>query len=280
MTSSDLGVYCASNEKKIHELTERFGDYQPLVGGIRERFVAWLGQFSTQHRDLAVKLADKIEYYGTHRITQVVIALRKLVDQQIKAEQLGQNSVLYVPAGRSQESGGEVLRRYRLANRLHSRNDQFVEVHQLADALIAIPNPGVFFLDDFIGTGKQISDYWRDVLSQIVPEYLPLYLAVIAAFRDGLKRVEETTPLKVVTVHTLDGRHQLLGSANTAFNSAQKSTLKKYCEDWGNHPLGFGDLGALVSFSHGSPNNAPSIVRGSEKQTPRCGLLPGWEDLD
>jgi len=279
MTGSDLGVYCASNEKKIHELTERFGDYQPLRGGSRERFVAWLGQFSAQHRDLAVKLADKIEYYSTHRITENAIALRKLIDQEIKAAQLAPSCVLYVPAGRSAESGGEVLRRYRNANRLHSRRDQFVEVHQLTEALFAISNPGVCFFDDFIGTGKQISDYWRDILSQIVPDYVPLYLAVLAGFDDGIRKVEASTPLRVITVHTLDGHHQLLGGANMAFNSSQKTTLRKYCEEWGNNPLGFGEIGALISFAHGTPNNAPSVIRGSEKQTPKRGLLPGWEDL-
>ena len=280
MSGSDLDVYCASNQKTIHELAERFVDYQPLRGGSRQQFVAWLGQFSAQHRDLALTLARKVEYYGTHRITEGAIAMRGLVDQQIEAEQLAPASVLYVPAGRSAESGGEILRRYRTANRLHSRKHQFVEVHQLTEALVAIPHPGVFFLDDFIGTGKQVSNYWRDVLCQIVPDYLPLYLAVIAGFRDGIKKVEDNTPLKVIPVHTLDGRHELLGSANQAFNSAQKTTLRRYCEVWGNNPLGFGEIGALVSFAHGTPNNAPSVVRGSERQTPKCGLLPGWEDLD
>jgi hypothetical protein len=280
MTGSDLHVYCASNEKKIHELAGRFGDYQPLRGGSRERLVAWLGQFNAQHRDLAVKLAGKIEYYGTHRITENAVALRGLVDQEIKAVDVASGDVLYVAGGRTGESGDEVLRRYRNANQLHSRRDRFIEVHRLTEALFAISNPGVVFLDDFIGTGKQISDYWRDVLCQIVPDYVPLYLAVIAGFRDGIRKVEDSTPLKVITVHTLDGRHQLLAGANTAFNSAQKTTLKRYCEDWGNHPLGFGDLGALVSFAHGTPNNAPSVIRGSEKQTPQRGLLPGWEDLD
>jgi hypothetical protein len=136
-----------------------------------------------------------------------------------------------------------------------------------------------FFLDDFIGTGKQVSDFWNEELYQYIPEYIPMYLAVIAACSVGVARIEAETPLKVIAVHTIPNRHYLMHSANSSFSGGEKTTIKNYCEKAGNEPLGFGGLGLLVSFAYGTPNNAVSVIRGSARQKPWSGLLPRWEDL-
>ncbi|MFH1920896.1 MAG: hypothetical protein ABIP48_13585, partial [Planctomycetota bacterium] len=187
-------------------------------------------------------------------------------------------SVLYIPGGRTAESGPSILHRFRNVNGMR-RSKQFIELHEAPQRIFALQRPALFFLDDFVATGKQISDYWRDVVSQLVPEYFPVYLGVVAAFPDGTRRVEDETPLTVLAVNELSSRNQLLGTANNTFTNPQKQTLHNYCSDWGNHPLGHGNVGALVSFSHGTPNNTPSVIRGSERQRPRHGILPGWEDL-
>jgi len=228
---------------------------------------------------IAVKLAKALTYYSMHSLTGLMRSLKETIDAQINLEPVERSSVFYVPLGRLEESGSDIVRRFRNANRLHSQKSQFKEVIELQDVLIKVQSPVFVFMDDFVGTGKQVSDTWRDSLSQVVPEFIPMYLAVVAAFKEGIKKIEAETPLRVLCVHPLGTRVQLMESAFLVLSKHEKATVKAYCDKAGNQPLGFGDRGLLVSFAYGTPNNTISVIRGSKGQDPWLGLLPTWEDL-
>lgn len=279
MASAQFNDFCSARAQVIDELVNQFADYEPTGGFDRPRFFRWLMRFQTQHLGMALKFAEAVQYYGTHRISGLMPALRSLIETQIAQEGVQQNSVFYVPLGRTAESGQDIVRKYRNVNKLHGLKKQFIQPNDLPEAIHGSGEPAIFFLDDFIGTGKQVCDQWRDLLSQLVYDFWPLYVAVLAAFPDGMKRIEDETPLRVLPVHTLSSRNQLLESGNRALTSHDKQTLLRYCQQVGNHPLGHGDIGALVSFAHGTPNNSASIIRGSAGQRDWPGLLPGWEDL-
>ena len=280
MAPNDFESFCEQNLHQLDVLCQRFADYEPLQGFSAAHFRAWLHQFQAQHRSLAVKLANAIAYYSTNQIAALMRPLKHAVDEQIDSEGAAQQSVFYVPFGRAGESGSAVLRHFRNVNRMHRREGQFLTLIELPQKLFASEKPVVLFFDDFIGTGQQVSDGWRETISQVVPEYVPIYLVVIAAFKDGIRRVESETPFHVICVHTLGSKDQLMESACRKFSNQEKTTLRRYCDHAGNHPLGFGDCGLLLSFAYGTPNNSISIIRGSERQVPWRGLLPTWEDLE
>jgi hypothetical protein len=280
MPSDAFESFCEENQAALDSFCSRFADYEPLQGFNSTHLRAWLRQFQAQHRLLALKLVKAIAYYGTGEVNALMASLKKSIDDQIIAEKADPKSVLYVPLGRAGESGTDILRRFRNVNKLQSLQKQFITLVELPEKLFAVKNPILFFFDDFIGTGKQVCEAWAETVSQVAPEYLPMYLAVFAAFKDGITRVEVETPLHVIAVHTLGPRYQLMESACHTFSAQEKNTLKRYCEQAENEPLGFGKLGLLVSFAYGTPNNTISIIRGSQKQKPWRGLLPRWEDLN
>lgn len=279
MTPSDFDGFCQEHYDEISSLVQMYADYEPLGGVANDRVRIWLQQFQPQHRSLALKLANAIKYYGTHQLNNLMAPLRGLVDKQVSEEGASQNEVFFVPFGRSGESGEDIARKYRNVNRLHRLQDQFVKSIELPGKIYSTKRPVVVFLDDFIGTGDQVVKGWHEMLHQIIPEYLPLYLAVVAAFKDGVSHIEKETPLKVLAVHTIGPRCQLLESAFRTLANDEKRTVKRYCDSAGNQPLGYGGHGLLVSFAYGTPNNTISVIRGSEKQKPWRGLLPDWEDL-
>ncbi|MGH7139233.1 MAG: phosphoribosyltransferase-like protein [Pirellulales bacterium] len=278
--SNALTAFCADNLETIEELVARFGDYVTAVGGVSSAHIRrWLSQFKQQHWPLALKFAGLIKYYSQATIGGAMPELKKLLDQQPPIHDADPDEVFFVPLGRVAESGPNVVSLYRNVNHLHGRQQQFVDLTDLPHSLYACAKPAVVFFDDFIGTGKQVSDYWRDILSQLVPDYHPLYLGTVAAFKKGIDRVESETPIKVVTVNCLGPELQLMATGSGRLSTGERKTLRRYCEDWENQPHGYGELAAMVSFCQGTPNNAPSIVRGSERQKPQRGLLPGWGDL-
>lgn len=280
MPLSELQQFCADNDDAIVELAELLSDYLPISGGVNQtHIIKWLGQFKNDHLSLALKMAKSILYIGNHSIDSQLRTLGIRIRRHIQRERINLDNVFYVPVGNVGESGLDIAHRYRNVNRMHQRSNQFVHLVELPDRLFKQDEKMVVFLDDFIGTGKQVCDYWRDVASQIVPEYIPMCLGVVAAYHDGINRVEDDCPFPVLAVLELGYRHRLLDAGNQVFTDAERRIFQEYCDEWGNNPLGFGDVGALVSFFHGTPNNAPSLIRGSKKQRPRRGLLPGWDDL-
>jgi hypothetical protein len=279
MASNDLQQFCADNEDVIEELVQTFSDYMPLSGVSQSRIVNWLGQFRPEHTALALQVAKSIQYYGSHSVDGNLRALGKAILWHIRHEAIPFNGVFYVPVGSVAESGQDIARRYRNVNGMQRRKDQFVHIRELPEKLFEHQRTMVVFLDDFVGTGNEVCGFWREAAEGLVPEYVPIYLGVIAAYADGIKRIEEECPITVVTIHELDSRHKLIDAANTAFTQLEKDVLEQYCQQWGNCPLGYCDMGALVSFFHGTPNDAPSLIRGSRKQRPYRGLLPGWPDL-
>jgi len=205
-------------------------------------------------------------------------ALYQAIQLQSQRENATIESTFFVPFGRTGESGEDIARRFRNVNKLHRHQDQFVKAIDLPERVFRTRDPVVFFLDDFVGTGRQVVDSWllnpASGLSGI-----PMYLAVVAAFGEGGSKIEAETPLRVICVHSLGPKYQMMESACESLSSGEKGTMKHYCEKAGNHPLGFGDRGLMVSFAYGTPNNSVSVIRGSEKQSPWKGLLPIWEDL-
>jgi hypothetical protein len=279
MGADQFEQFLSANQAEIDELVWLFSDYEPVHGVDKGHVVAWLAQFNGQHRASALRLAKSIRYFGIDVINNLMPKIHSLIRDQIKQKEADQDSVFYVPFGRTGDSGEDIARRYKTVNQLNKLQSQFISKLEVLERVVNVENPVVFFLDDFVGTGKQVSDYWQEELHQYVPEYIPIYLAVIAARAEGVNRIEAETPLTVLSVHRIGDRHCLLHSANTDLTNSEKRAIHNYCRTAGNQPLGFGDLGLLVSFAYGTPNNTISAIRGSERQRPWRGLLPRWEDL-
>ena len=279
MPLKGLDAFWADNDEQLGEVVSRFSDYEPLQGLDRPHLRKWLAIFQPQHRQLALKLAQSISYYSTHKLNGLMPNLHEVILQQRNVEGAAHSDVFYVPFGRTGESGSDIIRRYRNANRLSNWGSQFITSTELPEKLYGLEKPVVFFLDDFVGTGNQVSEAWQETIGQVVPDYIPLYLAVVAAMGEGIARIENETPLKVLCVHTLGPRWQLTESACQSFSSSEKSAIKVYCRKAGNLPLGFQEAALLLSFAYGTPNNTISVIRGSKKQRPCPGLLPRWEDM-
>src|SRR6266498_1820123 len=164
MGANAFDTFCEENLDALEGICKRFADYEPLQGFTNAHLQVWLRQFQAQHRGLAVKLAKATAYYSTTQITSLMPSLKKIVDAQISSEGTPLNSVFYAPLGRTGESGTAVLRHYRNVNRLHNLKNQFVSLIELPE-IVYRTKPVFFFFDDFLGSGKQVSDGWRDSIS-------------------------------------------------------------------------------------------------------------------
>ena len=281
MTTDPLSVFFEQHNDRIDEVVRKFGSYQPQNVD-RERLRVWLRQVDPQDYDLLLRVLENIEFYDLPRLQNLLQTLHKALRVQTTTDGFRKlENLVFAPMGETAESGQEIIRRYRDINRLGNSNARLVQVIELPKILYEAKKAGeklaVVFLDDFIGTGKQVSDYWKDEVSQLIHPTQPMYLGTVVACDAGQERVERDTPFKVVVVHRVQDRH--LFEPTNRFTIAEKFRIREYCDRVGNPPLGIGELGVMVAFGHGCPNNTLSIVRGSKRQTHWHGILPRFGDL-
>jgi hypothetical protein len=275
MAKAGLETFGAQNDRDLDEIAATFAGYEPRPVD-RPRLLSWLNNLQRQHWQLGIKLLRQVKYYGIAEIMRLMTPLRDVIRGQLEADGYDEAHAVYVPYGRVGESANDVIRRFRNVNHLQNRADHFLSPTDLPDWCVRNTQP-VVFLDDFVGTGKQVGDNWEELFSQLVLPTTPVYLAVLAAWGPGMDKIRERTPLHVLNIHTLGHRLQL--ESCPGLTASEKNTIARYCGDAGNEPLGFGDLGLLLSFAYSTPNNSISLLRGSKGQRTFPGILPGYPDL-
>jgi hypothetical protein len=281
MVTDPLSVFFEQNGDRIDELVRRLGSYQPQSVD-RERLRVWLRQVDSQDYELLLRILEAMDFYDLPRLHNLLRTLHRTIRAQTISDGFTRlENLVFVPMGETAESGQEIIRRYRDVNRIESSNARLAQVIELPKILYEANKAGeklaVVFLDDFIGTGLQVTSYWRQVLSQYIHPTQPMYVGTVAACDVGKEKVEAETPLRVIVVHRVQDRH--LFEPTDRFTVAEKYRIRSYCDQVGNPPLGIGEIGVLLSFAHGCPNNTLSIIRGSKRQKHWKGILPRFGDL-
>lgn len=281
MTANPLSDFIEQHDPRVEGVVRRFGSYQPQSVD-REKLRLWLRQFEPTDYDLILRVLENVEFYDLAWQQNLLRALHRAVRTEANNDGFRKlENLVFVPIGETAESGHEIITRYRNVNRINNTNARLAQVLELPELLYQASKDGknlaLIFLDDFIGTGKNVSDYWKNVLSQYIYPTQPMYVGTLVACSVGLRKVEEETPLRVIPVHIVQPRHLL--NDTDRFTPAEKYRIRAYCDRVGNPPLGIGDLGVMVAFAHGCPNNTLSIIRGSKRQDHWRGILPRYGDL-
>jgi hypothetical protein len=279
---AELQQFLDDHDARLDDVIARFATYQPQPIN-HGKLVTWLGQFDAGHRDLLLRTLEEVHYYDTARINALVKELHGAVRNQLKDDGIRNlKHIVFAPAGGAGESGQEIFRRYRDVNKLEQTTATIALVPELQQLVYNAQNHkqpiAVVLVDDFIGSGNQLSAYWDEVLKQLIPPPLPpLYVASLAACDKGIQVVHASTPLRVITVHYLPANAFLQESPN--FNDEEKEIIRNYCLAVGNQPAGWGGLELLLAFTYGCPDNTLSVFRGSQRQRTWRGILPRFSDL-
>jgi hypothetical protein len=165
-----------------------------------------------------------------------------------------------------------MLHKFRHANNMASRNYSDLFIHR-SDILRSGlgSEDAIVLVDDFVGTGGQVCDAWNEHYGELVASVGRVYLIVVAAYSEGLRRVEREIDLEVVPNHHLALADNIFADECSHFTPAEKARLLTFCQKADpRNPKGHGDCGLVVVFAHGSPNNTISVLRADNKD---------WEGL-
>ena len=184
--------------------------------------------------------------------------------------------VWFFGMGGPSKSGQMLLYHYRAVNSLSESHFRYLW------NLPAFTAKGIrvlAFVDDFIGTGKQVTTFWHEELKgQRGIETADLYCLVLFAFREAIVYVQTQTPFKVICVERLDERDRVFSPECSIFsNDEERRRAEEICRRHGEmlcpqNPLGYDDSQALIAFEYQTPNNSLPILWSQAK-----GWIPIFE---
>lgn len=236
--------------------------------GVRnqEQIESWLLMFEEDERNVAIQLLRSVKYYKQEKIDEL---LRVLHGKFIREIQHTLRSVWFFGMGGPSKSGRMLLYHYRTVNGL--RESLFQERRMLR-AFAAKGIHTLAFVDDFIGTGKQVAAFWHEELKDHRGiDKAQLYCLVLFAFQSGVEYVEAQTPFRVICVESLDERDRVFSAECPVFDSGEeRGRAEEICRRHGevlcpNHPLGYDDSQALIAFEYQTPNNSLPILWSNAK---------------
>lgn len=266
-----LPVGHALDEGRFRGWQTEFEGYRHQV--TRRRIENWIDQFENTHKDIAARVLDCVDFFGSGRIDA---AFRQILTglpgwHRNRAQRRGEWR--FVPFSTSAgESGDAMIHKFRRANTMNHPNFDRLFIHpsSLAQARLKSEDT-VVFIDDFSGSGNQAVTKWQNVFAEMLAEGPTVYLVVIAASIQVSRRVIQETGINVVADVDLDDGDNIFHATCTRFSNADKTILQGYCTRVdGAQPQGFGDCGFLIVFAHDCPNNSIPILHRD---------LPRWHAI-
>ncbi len=258
-------------DEKLAGWFERFRYYRapPSIAEIRD----WLGRFSEADRPVAEKALDSIRLVSEVEVQKGYKEALESIPGWNSRRTKRSGKWVIAGFGGPGESGADMLRKFREANRLSGQVHDylFAAVADLAN-LELTGHDTVVFVDDFAGTGDQISGLW--------PVHAELaggarsFLILTAATIDAIERILDFEALEEVLVsHVIPRSDNIFSQDCTHFTDEEKNILLPYCKVADSkRPRGFGNCGLLFVLCHKTPNNSLPILYANKNSW--RGLFP------
>lgn len=281
--------YVKSNE--IYTLIKSWGTYKGK--SITEDFVrTWLSQFGEiTNQRLAFNLLKSIKFYNSTLIREklntafsiVIRTLNRLEKERVLIKgQSTRKDLLVSYLDEPAKSGAYYAKLFADENNIFHQN-----VIEKSKIITRIQNHndninGLIFIDDFIGTGKSITDNLNelfcddDLIEVINDRQIIIFIIAISGFLNSketiLKKFSKINFLEISICDPLNESDKVFNEESPCFNSTaerlkSRDLVTKYGEILEkNHPLGFHDSQAIIVFDQSCPNNTLPIF-WKEKKT-------------
>jgi hypothetical protein len=263
----------AIDDARIASWLERFKFYRHPPD--RTDIHKWLNRFKGADKDLAARMLDVVEIKSEMEIQSgYSAALASLAGwHPDSAKRIGR--WLFVGFGGAGESGQSMLRVFREATRMNPERfkDLFCSASDLASKALTAQDT-VVFVDDFSGTGQQVTKVWP-VLAELIASEAKCHLLLTAATEAAIDEIASKTELIMHASCVLSKTDNLFNAECTHFSKDEKKLVEKYGKIADrNHPRGWGKCGILFVLSHKTPNNTIPILHVNNRKW--VGLFPRY----
>jgi len=262
-------------------------------GGNPEDIFKWLNNFLNKNEIyLALILADKILYYN---INEVRYLWRLILTNRVKRylfddifgngysgtpEDINnkffefiKNECIFIGFGEIYKSGQHMIYFFKQAvfDLIREKDINFMEYSNFLSTGIDLSDKKVIFLlDDFIGTGNQAVEEWKNKIINSNnyknnPHIRYLYTA-LTGFSNGVNNIEKNTYMKVILgTQPMDDSFRCFSDSSLIYeNSKERKEAEQIMKKAGSmlyeYPLGYENDQAAVAFHHNTPDNSLPVI--------------------
>lgn len=239
--------------------------------------IKWLNNFQESELKYAIDIASNITIYTSYEIEEIIDkSLNKLFSR------LQKNEVLIIhPIGNFGKSGSMIsyfLQKTDYYKRNRSKIKLLAAINNINFDTNKVYN--LILVDDFVGTGNSIAEYFNKSITPLRESFNTIDFVGIAGMLEGVKNIN---PLfNNIEIPTSNIFKKAFSSEASYFGYRNYREHREMCYKYGilltkatkiredktkryDDALGYENSQALVSFSHGSPNNSLPIIWANKK---------------
>lgn len=257
----------------------------------------WLSNFKNSKKEklYALYLLSNFMFFGSIQIRELLKSLFRDIYKYPILEQIRINNndtldsafiynkfnnelnkTMFSPVGNPSESGSLILYYFRQENNLPI--DLFKGIYEIfdknLDKLRYKETTKYIFIDDFCGTGSQLSDYHIFDIAIKIKKQNPnadIYYYSLFADEKGFQYIKDNSPIIPKTIFLLDKTYKCFLKNSRFFSLNYKNihsaNVKKFARKYGNKlfpesPLGYKNCQLLLGFHHNTPDNSLPIFWG------------------
>ncbi|MGO3707378.1 MAG: phosphoribosyltransferase-like protein [Mesonia hippocampi] len=233
--------------------------------------IKWLNNFEENEIKYAIDIASNLTVYTSYEIEEVINNSLNILFPTLKP-----NDVLIInPIGNFGKSGSMVTYFFQKTD-FHRKHKNKVKMLPTVNNFKPESNKNYFLvlLDDFVGSGNSVKTYFESEINLIKDKFEYISFIGVAGMEQGIKLINPIfdrieIPKSNIFKKAFSSEASYFGYRNYTehrefcFKYGKKLTSPKVRKDKTVkflNALGYENSQALVSFSHGSPNNTLPII--------------------
>ena len=233
--------------------------------------IKWLNNFEEDEIKYAVDIASNLTVYTSYEIEEVINSSLSSLYPNMQ-----ENEVLIInPIGNFGKSGSMVTYFFQKTD-FYRKNKRRVLMIPTID-LVSFEETIMYslvLLDDFVGSGNSVKTYYEERISPIKGKFKEISFVGIAAMKKGIETINPI--FDKVEVPNSNIFKKAFSSDASYFGYRKYANHREFCYKYGVRltkpkvrsdkskkyisALGYANSQALVSFSHGTPNNTLPII--------------------
>lgn len=201
---------------------------------------------------LGLKIFKKLKIYSSRDIRdkfRTIIEENNVLfdDPKTFFTSFGSPDIIY-------KSGNRLITDFRNTNKKYE--DKIIPIWKIPTL---DKDSNIIFFDDLVGTGRQSSDYIKEI-SGLLNSSHKAYLFSICATDDGLKLINDTTSFSASATDVLTKHeHYYTNEECKYFTAKEKIKINEKIDLLKSRNAKY-NLGLLVAFEHSAPNNTLPII--------------------